>query len=310
MPVSAAPEMTSIRSKREVGPLQALVRCVRLDEGKPPGRQRCSDDAGDDDQRSAGVRDLRGDQPAAGLGPVRMRQEGRADVRDEHRREQQQHMLDAVETATQDDESDQHRGRRDGEIPADPRELEARRDARKLGAGRAQVRDHERRDCRCRRARAVRGANERDQPLSGDEPESRAELVVDDQRRDREQQDPEQRVAVAGAGDRVRRDSGRVVIREPGEQAGAEHREQCRQSQPSKPRAERRAAVPPPELPGDRVEHCRSSLRLGAAGSARAAGGKAFFARRQVLSVSSVVGHARDQWPARCADFGQRRESS
>ena len=172
-------------------------------------------------------------RPAAGLGPVRVRQEGGADVGDEHRREQQQHVLDAMEAAAQDDESDQHRGCRDGEIPADPRELEPCRDARELGAGRAQVRDHERRDHRRRRARAVRGADERDQALSRDEPESRAELVVDDQRRDRQQQDPEQRVAVAGAGDRVGRDPGRVVVREPGEQARAEHRDQCRQPQPS-----------------------------------------------------------------------------
>ena len=71
-------------------------------------------------------------------------------------------------------------------------------------------------------------ADQRQQPLAGDDPEPHPDLVEDDQRRGREGEDPEQLVAVAGAEDRVGGDPGRVVVGEAGEDAGADHRQQRR----------------------------------------------------------------------------------
>jgi hypothetical protein len=50
--------------------------------------------------------------------------------------------------------------------------------------------------------------------------------VEDDQRRGRDDQDPDQLIAVFGAEDRVGGDPGRVVVGEAGEQAGADDGEQ------------------------------------------------------------------------------------
>ena len=53
-------------------------------------------------------------------------------------------MLDPVETASKHDEAHEEGCDRNGEEPADSRKLETGRDAGEFGAGRADVRDHER----------------------------------------------------------------------------------------------------------------------------------------------------------------------
>ena len=68
------------------------------------------------------------------------------DVGDEHRAQRQQHVLDAVEGAAQDQHADAQGGDRDGDVAAGPRQdLHAGRDAGELGADRADVGDDERR---------------------------------------------------------------------------------------------------------------------------------------------------------------------
>src|SRR6266508_4196707 len=64
---------------------------------------------------------------------------------------------------------------------------------------------------------AVAVADQPRQPTTGDAAHPRAELVEDDERDRREQEHPEQAIAEVGAEDRVRRDPGRVVVREAGE---------------------------------------------------------------------------------------------
>ena len=67
----------------------------------------------------------------------------------------------------------------------------------------------------------VAGANERDETGSGDHSEASAELVEDHECCDRDQQHPQELVAVTGPRDRVRRDPGGVVVGEAGEEARA-----------------------------------------------------------------------------------------
>ena len=81
-----------------------------------------------------------------------------------------------------------------------------------------------------RAADAVALADQPGEPLPGDDAHPRAELVEEDERAGRERQHPEQLVAVVGAEDRVRRDPGRVVVGEPGEQARAGDRGECDQA--------------------------------------------------------------------------------
>lgn len=121
-------------------------------------------------------------------------------------------MLDAMEASTQHDESDQDRGRGDGEVPTYPGELEAGGDAGKLSTRGARVGHHQGARDQQRRAAPVGGTNERHQALACGQAEPRAELVEDDERPNGKEQGPQERVAVPRSGDRIRRDSGRIVV--------------------------------------------------------------------------------------------------
>ena len=129
---------------REVAPRELLVGGVGLDEREAPRGERRPDDAGRDDQRIARQRHAGNDETVRRGAPRRMREHPRGDVRDEDRRQQQEDVLDAMETASKHDEADEERRDGNGEQPADSRELEAGRDAGELGAGRADVRDDKR----------------------------------------------------------------------------------------------------------------------------------------------------------------------
>ena len=126
-------------------------------------------------------------------------------------------MLDAPEPAAHDQRRDQDCRHGHARIAADACELRRRSDPGELGASGADV-GHEQDRCRRGgRAMAVAVADQPRQPATGDAAHPRAELVEDDERDGRQQEHPEQAIAEVGAEDRVRRDAGRVVVREAGE---------------------------------------------------------------------------------------------
>ncbi len=181
-----------------------------------------------------------------------MREQSRCDVCDEDRRKRQQDVLDAVGAPAEDDRSDEHGCRGNGGVASDAGEVEARSDSGELGARRAEVRDDESRRDHERGPMPVRAPNEADEARAGGEPESCAELVEDDEGRDRDDEDSEQLVAVAGADDRVRRDAGGIVVGEAGQETGPQHAEEHGQPEGS---SERRFAVPAGELLDADQEH-------------------------------------------------------
>ena len=127
--------------------------------------------------------------------------------------QRQQEVLDAAEALAQDQRRDAGRRQRHAEVAAHPAEQFHRRGyAGELGAEGAGVGDHQCREHKRRGPWPVVLANEREQPLAGDDPQPHPELVEDDQRRGREGEDPEQLVAVLGAEDRVGRDPSRIVV--------------------------------------------------------------------------------------------------
>ena len=73
---------------------------------------------------------------------------------------------------------------------------------------------------------AVALAHQADQALAGDDAHPRGQAVEHDQRDGGEQEHPQQLVAVVGAEHRVGGDAGRVVVGEPGEQAGTDDGQQ------------------------------------------------------------------------------------
>jgi hypothetical protein len=139
-------------------------------------------------------------------------------------------VLDVAEALAQDQRRDAGRRQWHAEVAAHPAEqLHRRRDPGELGAEGAGVGDHQGRQHQRRGPRPVALADEREQPLAGDDPQPYPELVEDDQRRGREGEDPEQLVAVLGAEDRVGGDPGRIVVGEAGQQARPDHCQQRRQ---------------------------------------------------------------------------------
>jgi hypothetical protein len=135
-------------------------------------------------------------------------------------------VLDALEAAAQHEQRHPERGERDAHVARDAGQLERRGDAGELGAHRADVRRHECEQSPGGDAHAVALPDEAGEPLAGDDPHPCAELVEEDQRGRREQQHPQQPIAVVGAEDRVGRDACRIVVRQAGEQARTEDREQ------------------------------------------------------------------------------------
>ncbi len=131
--------------------------------------------------------------------------------------QQQEHVLDALEPAAHDERRDQDRRGGHACVAADAGELRRRGHPGKLGAGGADVGHEEDRGGRDRRATPVAVADQPRQPPAGDATHPSAELVENHERDGRQQEHPEQARAEVGAEDRVRRDSGRVVVREAGE---------------------------------------------------------------------------------------------
>ena len=175
-------------------------------------------------------RHARHDQPVRGRAPVRMGEHAGDDVGDEDRAEREQDVLDAAERAAQHEHARRRPRRRDAHVAARAGEqLHPGRDAGELGADRADVRDHERararpppRARRSARGRAASGPCRSRRPCA---PPARGRRSAPRSRA----RAPTAAVAVVGAEDRVRRDPGRVVVGEPGEQARAEHGQQRHQ---------------------------------------------------------------------------------
>ena len=79
--------------------------------------------------------------------------------------------------------------------------------------------------------------------------------MEDHERGDREDEDPEELVAVTGAEDRVRRDPGGVVVGEAREDPGAKHGQKRGQPEPAKRDAEPGPPVPATQPLDERIEH-------------------------------------------------------
>ena len=113
-----------------------------------------------------------------------------------------------------------------GEIAAHSQQLCAGSDAGELRGGRSQVGDDEGHQGSGAHAHAVPMPDQADQALAGDHPQPGAEVVEHHQCQGREEQHPQQLVAVVGSQHRVRRDAGRVVVGQSGEQSRAQHGEE------------------------------------------------------------------------------------
>ena len=172
--------------------------------------------------------------------PVRVGQHAGHDVGQKHRRQQQQEVLDAVETAAQHQQGDDQCRRRNAQIAGDAEQLESGGDAGEFGAGGADVGDDERGQHRTAQPHAVPLPHQADETLPGDDAHPGCQAVEDHERDGGQQQHPQQLVAVIRAEYRVGGDAGRVVVGEAGEQPGADHRQQCADTQPSSQRVPRR----------------------------------------------------------------------
>ena len=102
----------------------------------------------------------------------------------------------------------------------------SRREAGELGREGADVGEQERRHHEGGGPVAAGVAYQRDEALARGDPRSRGDLVEDDQGGGGQRQHPDQRVAVVGAEQRVRRDPGRIVVGEPGEEPRADDRDE------------------------------------------------------------------------------------
>ena len=135
-------------------------------------------------------------------------------------------MLDAPERAAQHERRDGDRRRRHTDPARNAGHAERGGDARELPAERPEVRPEQRDQRHERPAHAEPLADQADQalpvtiPIRAPSSWKMISATVD------AVDDPEQRVAVVRAEDRVGRDAGRVIVREPGEQPGSEDREQ------------------------------------------------------------------------------------
>ena len=98
--------------EREVLGAQLLVDGVGLDEREPPRGQRGADGGGDDRDRLPVTGHARHQQAVHRRAPVGVGQHTGDDVGQEHRRQQQQDVLDPVEAAPQHQQRDDHRGDR------------------------------------------------------------------------------------------------------------------------------------------------------------------------------------------------------
>jgi hypothetical protein len=154
-------------------------------------------------------------------------------------------MLDPVKTAAEHEQRDPQRRYRDACIPAHSRQLEACGDAGELCGRRSEIRDQKRAHDDGGRWAPIALSHERHQAPPRHKAHSRSELVEDNQRAGREDDDPQELVAEARTEDRVRRDACRVVVRESGEETRSEHGEKGREAERSGSGSQERAPVPP-----------------------------------------------------------------
>jgi hypothetical protein len=194
------------------------------------------------------------------------------DVGHEHRAERQEDVLDAAKVATQHEQRDRERGDRNAHVARDAGKLERGGDAGEFGARGAHVGHEEGEQAQGGHADSVALANKPGQALPRHDAHARAKLVEEDERHGGQQQHPQQPVAIVSAEDRVGGDARRIVVGEPGQQAGPEDRQQ----------RERNATAP----------HAAGEERgwgTGGAGRAAAPAGPG----RRALEGAPRAGHAR-----------------
>ena len=202
---------------------EAFVDGVGLDEAQAPGRQGGADRCRRDEDGIASRGEPGDDQAGCGSAPVGVGQHRGGDVGQEHGADRHQHVLDPVEVRAHHERCDGHGGERHAHVTAHPEQLEPGGDPGVLGAGGADVGDEQK--AGHERGAADSGAlpDQSDEALAGCDAHAGGELVEHDEGDRRGREHPQEPVAVLGAEYRVGRDSGRVVVGQPGEQAGAEH---------------------------------------------------------------------------------------
>ena len=154
--------------------------------------------------------------------PIGLRQERRDDVGDEHEREDEEHLLDALVAAADDQQPHGDRGDRHGDVARHAEHLHARRDAGELRERGAHVADEQGEHRKRREADAEALADERGESLAGDGAHLGRGHLDHQQQHAHHGDDPQRGVAEFGADGGVRRDAARVVSRHGGDNARAE----------------------------------------------------------------------------------------
>lgn len=140
--------------------LQLLVAGVGLYESETPGRQRRPEGRRGDKDRVSVWGQVRNHEAFADSAPMRMRKQTGGDVGDKNGREREQHVLDAVEAAGQDEHADGHGGDRDADQKRNTCDLETGCDASELSGGRAEVRGDQKRSRKPAHPTAIASAND------------------------------------------------------------------------------------------------------------------------------------------------------
>ena len=212
---------------------------------EPPRRQRRADGGRDDrDGRTVGGH-ARHQHSVDRSTPVRMCQHAGTDIGQEHRRQDQQELLDAVEAPAQHQNRHDDRGGRDTGVTTDPEQLETGGDPGELGTRRADVGDNERGQHGTGQSHAIPLTHQADEPLPGDHPHACRQAVEQYERHRGQHEHPQQLVAVVCAEHRIGGDACGVVVGKSGEQARTEHREKSAERNPFAPNPFHEVAPPP-----------------------------------------------------------------
>ena len=249
---------------RKILGAERLVHDVGLDEVLPPRSHGGADHGHGRQQVRTVPLHRRHEQTVHRLVPVGMGEVSRDHVRHVEQRHHEEDPFDPAIAAAQDQQHDERRPDRDGDVLADVEHLHRRGDARELGGRRPQVRDQQQQHHRGGRAHPVPLADQGREPLAGHHPEPGADLLGDEERDARDQRQPQELVPELGAHDRVRGDPLRVVVGGGRDQPGAEDRQERHQR--AAPEEAAGAATARPAPGGAMVAVRRSSLTGGTRG--------------------------------------------
>ncbi len=220
--------------KANVGDLQSLVHDRGLLVELHPGRNGGADGR-DHNRHKARVKAKawRDESPSHGR-PRRLGQDTRCHVCQIDGAGHQKDPFDHLVVGLEDQHPDQDRGDRHRDILADAQDLHAGRHAGELADGVAQVgQDHHADDDR-RGPHAHGLADQIGQAFAGDHAQPGAHLLDNDQGQGDERHDPQQAIAIVGAGDGIGGDPTGVVIDVGGDDARPDNGQQGQQPDPQR----------------------------------------------------------------------------